>query len=99
MYAVFPLLLALTAGKIADRIGPKWPLVFGSAGLAGGLAVPAFVPGLPALFFSPALIGIFWIFFHVSSHQLVGAQCVEWSSNTQSAPSTSPVELLSGMPR
>ena len=31
MYAVFPLMLALTAGKIADRIGPKWPLIVGSA--------------------------------------------------------------------
>ena len=73
MYAVFPLVLALTAGKTADRIGPKWPLILGSAGLAAGLAVPAFFPGLPALYFSPALIGIFWIFFHVSAHQLVGA--------------------------
>ena len=73
MYAVFPLLLALTAGKTADRVGPKWPLIIGSSGLAAGLAVPAFFPGLPALYFSPALIGIFWIFFHVSAHQLVGA--------------------------
>ena len=73
MYSAFPLLLALTAGKTADRVGPKWPLVIGSFGLAAGLAVPAFFPGLPALYFSPALIGIFWIFFHVSAHQLVGA--------------------------
>lgn len=73
MYAVFPLLLALTAGKTADRIGPRWPLIVGSFGVVAGLAVPAFFPGLPALYFSPALIGIFWIFFHVSAHQLVGA--------------------------
>ena len=73
LYAVFPLLLALTAGKTADRIGPKWPLIIGSAGLAAGLAVPALFPGMTALYFSPALIGIFWIFFHVSAHQLVGA--------------------------
>ena len=73
LYAVFPLLLALTAGKTADRIGPKWPLIIGSAGLAAGLAVPALLPGMTALYFSPALIGIFWIFFHVSAHQLVGA--------------------------
>ena len=73
MYAVFPLLLALTAGKTADRIGPKWPLIIGSFGLSAGLAVPAFFPGLSVLYFSPALIGIFWIFFHVSAHQMVGA--------------------------
>ena len=73
LYAVFPLLLALTAGKTADRIGPKWPLIIGSAGLTAGLAVPALYPGMTALYFSPALIGIFWIFFHVSAHQLVGA--------------------------
>lgn len=73
MFAVFPLMLALPAGKLADRIGAKWPLIVGSAGLAVGLAVPALFPGLPALYFSPALIGIFWIFFHVSAHQLVGS--------------------------
>lgn len=73
LYAVFPLLLALTAGKTADRVGPKWPLIIGSFGLATGLAVPAFFPGLPTLYLSPALIGIFWIFFHVSAHQLVGS--------------------------
>jgi MFS family permease len=73
MYAVFPLLLALTAGKTADRIGPKWPLIVGSCGLSAGLAIPALFPGLGALYFSPALIGVFWIFFHVSAHQLVGA--------------------------
>ena len=73
MYAIFPLLLALTAGKTADRIGPRWPLIVGSAGLAMGLAVPAAFPGMTTLYFSPALIGIFWIFFHVSAHQLVGA--------------------------
>ncbi len=73
MYAIFPLLLALTAGKTADRIGPKWPLIVGSAGLAAGLAVPAAFPGMTALYISPALIGIFWIFFHVSAHQLVGS--------------------------
>jgi MFS family permease len=73
MYAVFPLLLALTAGKTADRVGPKWPLIIGSFGLSAGLAFPAIFPGLQSLYFSPALIGIFWIFFHVSSHQLVGS--------------------------
>lgn len=73
LYAVFPLVLALTAGKTADRIGPKWPLIVGSIGLASGLAIPALFPGLNALYFSPAIIGIFWIFFHVSAHQLVGA--------------------------
>ncbi len=73
LYAAFPLLLALTAGKVADRIGPKWPLVIGSAGLSLGLAMPVLVPGMAGLFLSPALIGVFWIFFHVAAHQLVGA--------------------------
>lgn len=73
LYAVFPLVLALTAGKTADRIGPKWPLIVGSLGLAAGLLVPAILPGFPALYFSPAIIGVFWIFFHVAAHQLVGA--------------------------
>ncbi|MBI1991066.1 MAG: hypothetical protein HYS65_15360, partial [Betaproteobacteria bacterium] len=34
MYAVFPLLLALYAGKLTDRLGVRMPMLCGSAGVA-----------------------------------------------------------------
>src|SRR5260221_12733213 len=63
MYAIFPLLLALTAGKTADRIGPKWPLIIGSFGFVAGLPVPPFFPGPLAPVWVPALFRPLWGFF------------------------------------
>jgi MFS family permease len=73
MYACFPLFLAVYAGRVTDRIGVRWPMVLGSTGMTIGLLLPALFPALPALFFSAALLGAANIFFHVSSHNLVGA--------------------------
>ena len=73
LFAAFPLLLAVRAGRISDRIGVRYPMVAGAATMALALALPAAVPGLPALFFCPALLGLGHIFFHVSVHNLVGS--------------------------
>ena len=73
LFAAFPLLLAVRAGRISDRMGVRYPMVAGAATMALALALPAAVPGLPALFFCPALLGLGHIFFHVSVHNLVGS--------------------------
>ena len=33
MYAIFPLMLAIYAGRISDRFGVRWSLVLGSFGM------------------------------------------------------------------
>src|SRR6266513_3029292 len=58
MFAAFPLLLAVHAGRISDRAGVRTPILLGSATMACGLALPALAGGLPALFVCPALIGL-----------------------------------------
>lgn len=73
LYAVFPLMLAVYAGRITDRIGPFAPMAGGTLGLSGGLLVPWLWPGLPALYVSAALLGGAYVFFHVSIQQFVGA--------------------------
>ena len=73
LFAAFPLLLAVHAGRISDRIGVRLPMLFGAATMALALAIPAAAPGLPALFLCPALLGLGHIFFHVSVHNLVGS--------------------------
>ena len=73
LFAIFPLLLAVYAGRISDRVGVRYPMVFGGTTMAVALAIPAVVPGLPALFICPALIGLGHIFFHVSVHNLIGS--------------------------
>ena len=73
LFAVFPLLLAVQAGRISDRYGMRMPIALGGLAMAGGLALPIAVGGLPALFLCPALLGLGHIYFHVSVHNLVGS--------------------------
>jgi predicted MFS family arabinose efflux permease len=74
LFAAFPLVLAVYAGKISDRIGVTKPIVGGSLMLAVGLLVPlAFGGGLVALMLCSTLVGLGHIFFHVSIHNLIGA--------------------------
>ena len=73
LFAAFPLLLAVHAGRISDRYGVRMPMAVGSLGMAAGLVLPLAGGGLPALFLVPALIGLGHIYFHVSVHNLVGA--------------------------
>ena len=73
LFAAFPLVLAVYAGKVSDRIGVRRPIAAGSAMLAIGLLVPLVASGLPALMVCAALVGLGHIFFHVSIHNLIGA--------------------------
>lgn len=73
LYSVFPLFLAVTAGRISDRFGPRIPMLFGSLGLAGGLLLPFLLPRLAMLFISAAVIGFLYIFYTVSVQHLIGS--------------------------
>jgi MFS family permease len=73
MYSVFPVFLSVYAGKVSDRLGFRAPMLFGSIGLAAGLALPYFVPQLPALYISATLIGMCYIFYVVAVQHLVGS--------------------------
>ena len=73
LFAVFPLLLAVQAGRISDRFGVRTPIVCGALAMAAGLALAVFTSELSLLFLCPALLGLGHIFFHVSIHNLVGS--------------------------
>ena len=73
LFSVFPMLLAVQAGRISDRFGVRMPLVCGSVIMAAALASPLFGTGIAWLLICPALIGLGNIFFHVSIHNLVGS--------------------------
>lgn len=73
LYALFPLALAVFAGRLTDRAGPFLPMAGGTLGLSLGLAVPWLWPALPALYLSAGLLGCAYVFFHVSIQMLVGA--------------------------
>src|SRR2546421_2137594 len=73
LFAVFPLLLAVQAGRISDRYGVRMPIALGGLLMTAGLLLPIAVGGLPALFLCPTLLGLGHIYFHVSVHNLVGS--------------------------
>jgi MFS family permease len=72
-YGVFPLLLALYAGKVSDRMGVRRPMMFGSLLIVVGLLLPLARPVLPVMYAAVAMIGVGSLFFQVSSHNLIGA--------------------------
>ena len=73
LFAVFPLLLAVQAGRISDRYGVRLPMALGGLAMAAGLLLPLAGGGLPMLFLCPTLLGLGHIYFHVSVHNLVGS--------------------------
>lgn len=72
MYSVFPMLLALYAGRLSDRLGVRAPILAGSAGIAAGLLLPALAPSLGSLSASAVLIGASHVFYNVAVQNLVG---------------------------
>ncbi len=51
MYGLFPLLLAVSAGKVSDRFGFRYPSLLGLSGVSLGLLLPYLIPRLTTLFF------------------------------------------------
>lgn len=72
LYALLPMLFAIGAGRVSDRIGVRRPMLLGSAGLMGGALVPVLVPGLPALFVSAAVVGVSFMTFQISAQKATG---------------------------
>ena len=95
-YAVFPLLLAVYAGRVIDRRGVRMPMILGSVGMTAGLVLPVAMPTVPVLFASCALIGTASLFFHISTHNLVGA-LGEGSARTSNFGTYSLAASLSGL--
>jgi MFS family permease len=72
IYALLPMLLAVAAGRLADRIGVRAPLIAAAAGVASGCALPYFWESLAALYVAAALIGTGFMVFHVAINSVVG---------------------------
>lgn len=73
VFAIFPLLLAVYAGRVSDRVGVARPIFAGAIVMACGMSVPLLLHGLVGLLACAALVGLGHIFFHVSIHNLIGS--------------------------
>ncbi|WP_211748543.1 MFS transporter [Paenibacillus sp. Marseille-Q4541] len=72
VYAVLPLIFSIHAGKIADRIGDRIPVILGSFGTAVGVLIPALFPSIPALYASQIIVGLSHVFLVISLQNVLG---------------------------
>jgi MFS family permease len=72
-YGMFPLLLAVWAGRIADRYGSRIPVIAGMVVCTIGALLPWFAPSLPLLFAAAAVTGFGFILGQVAFQSLVGS--------------------------
>lgn len=72
LHGVFPLLLAVAAGRIADRYDNRMLIYFGLGGYALSLALPYFFPAIVTMYFSVAIGGFTSMVFVVATQNLVG---------------------------
>jgi MFS family permease len=73
LYAALPAVLAVPAGRVADRLGFKWPLIFGTSGVGVALLLPFFWPTLASLYFTATLIGLAFMALQLATQTLAGA--------------------------
>jgi MFS family permease len=71
-FSAFPMLFAWVAGKVADRFGSRWPLMFGATICGFGMLAPYLAPGLTSLYVAAAMNGLSFAFYTVSLQNLVG---------------------------
>ncbi|HZW21501.1 MFS transporter [Noviherbaspirillum sp.] len=73
LFSLFPMLGAVAAGRLIDRIGILRPMMAGSIAMALGCALPGIVDGLPVLFLATMLIGTGFMVIQVAAQHMVGA--------------------------
>jgi MFS family permease len=72
LYALCPMLFAIAIGRLADRVGPRLPMLLGSAGLGIALSLLAVWPAMAALYIAAFLLGSSFHFFFVTVTGIAG---------------------------
>jgi MFS family permease len=71
-FSLFPMLLAVLAGKVTDRVGSRWPVFGGTLIVLCSMLIPYFVHSLTSLYVAAAMNGLAFAFFSVSLQNLIG---------------------------
>ena len=72
LYAFLPMLLAVAAGRLTDRIGVRKPMLVGSCGVAIAAALPCFVSGIAPFVRHHPLLGVSFMLFQVATQNATG---------------------------
>ena len=73
LFALLPMLLSISAGRLIDRLGPTRPLAFSFGFLALATALPFAFPSLGALYVSTTLLGVSFMYVHIAMNSVFGA--------------------------
>ena len=73
LYAFMPMLLAVSAGRLSDRIGVRGPMLAGSCGIVLGAIIPCVLPGIVPLYVATSVIGVSFMLFQLSMQNATGA--------------------------
>lgn len=73
LFSLFPMLFAVPAGRLIDRVGIVRPMLAGSIALAAGCAMPGFISGMEVLYMAAILIGTGFMVIQVAAQHTVGA--------------------------
>ena len=79
LVAALPMLAAVRAGRLVDRIGVRYPILCGSALLGLSVTIPAVFPAVPALYVAAAGAGLGFMLFHICIQHAVGEAASEAS--------------------
>ncbi|WP_241236320.1 MFS transporter [Brevibacillus marinus] len=72
IYAFLPLLLAVRAGRFADHVGDRTPLLLGMVGCVAGMLVPSLFPARLSLYLSQIMVGISQVIVNISLQNALG---------------------------
>lgn len=72
LWGLFPFLLSVYAGRVADRFDNRKLMVYGLVGFTVSLALPSVFPSIPTLFVSSAVGGLTSMVFVVATQNLIG---------------------------
>jgi MFS family permease len=72
LYALLPMLSAVSMGRWIDRIGARVPMLIGSVAIGAGATLPFVWPGMPALYAASVLIGSGFMMYQVAGQHIIG---------------------------
>ncbi len=73
LFSLFPMICAVPAGRLIDRVGMIRPILGGCVAISIGCALPGVVNGLPILYLATIFIGTGFMVIQVASQHTVGA--------------------------
>jgi MFS family permease len=95
---IFPVLISWHVGRHSDRVGSRWPLLFGAAIAACAMLIPFFFQNLTALFVAATLMGVAFTLYNVLLPNIVGllSEPSERARNFSNASLVGAATLFSG---